>query len=696
MKAHIYSFLIVAAIIASPSLLAGQQEESARKRQQHLETILRLQDLRTTHDGKLLNLLSDKDPVVRERATLAFGSIQDTSVLTPLLFNLTEASVNVQLAAAFAIGQTAGALSRKGKEALEHELIWTRLEKSDAADRLIEEIGKFGTEQALTDLVLRFGSGSEHSRPLIMSIARFGIRNITTTEAINYLFRYLVPTESAGWQPVYALQRIGNHARTRELLGDLMPLARSNNAFVRMNFATLLGKIKDEERSLEPLLQLIDHDPDWRVRVNALKALANFNLQKNPEVIDSYRRSFTQDNVYIATTALSAFGSSGVKEDTSNQKIRRAFDALRQIAANKARGYLWQVQGEAALALAKLTGRSAAPFVHPNDYPQPLLQAMLLNALGLAGDPQTLKEISAHLGSDEPILRRAALEGLQNLGSKNTGDTLILTSAIDAAINALANGDVAVVTTAAALLGDSLFQRRTSVPHLLETLTHLRVPDDVEAMQEISSTLGKLGDERAVPALEQLLASRDRSVANAAANALATITGKSYSDSITKYDEPLYVDFDFDYLRLLPETLRVNIETIRGDISMELYTEIAPFTVMSMVKLATQRGFYRGLPFHRVVPNFVIQGGDPRGDGWGGPGYAIRSEFSPLTYETGTVGIASAGKDTEGSQFFITQSPQPHLDGRYTIVGKVVAGMDVVNRILVDDHIYEMDIQIVR
>jgi peptidylprolyl isomerase len=86
----------------------------------------------------------------------------------------------------------------------------------------------------------------------------------------------------------------------------------------------------------------------------------------------------------------------------------------------------------------------------------------------------------------------------------------------------------------------------------------------------------------------------------------------------------------------------------------------------------------------------VVQGGDPRGDGWGGPGFAIRSEFSLRSYETGTVGIASAGKDTEGSQFFITHSPQPHLDGRYTIIGKVVAGMDVVGRLQVDDRIYDI------
>jgi len=98
--------------------------------------------------------------------------------------------------------------------------------------------------------------------------------------------------------------------------------------------------------------------------------------------------------------------------------------------------------------------------------------------------------------------------------------------------------------------------------------------------------------------------------------------------------------------------------------------------------------------FHRVVSNFVIQGGDPHGDGWGTPGFAIRSEFSTLKYdENGIVGMASAGKDTEGSQFFITHSPTPHLDGRYTIFGKVVNGIDVVNSILVGDEVVEVKIK---
>jgi peptidyl-prolyl cis-trans isomerase B (cyclophilin B) len=106
--------------------------------------------------------------------------------------------------------------------------------------------------------------------------------------------------------------------------------------------------------------------------------------------------------------------------------------------------------------------------------------------------------------------------------------------------------------------------------------------------------------------------------------------------------------------------------------------------VQNFVKLA-QSGFYDGKTFHRVVPNFVVQGGCPIGNGWGNPGYSIRSEDGPLRFDRGMVGMATEGKDTGGCQFFITHSPQPHLDGRYTIFGKVVQGMDVVDQLRVDD-----------
>ena len=129
-----------------------------------------------------------------------------------------------------------------------------------------------------------------------------------------------------------------------------------------------------------------------------------------------------------------------------------------------------------------------------------------------------------------------------------------------------------------------------------------------------------------------------------------------------------------------PVSTQVYIDTDKGTIQIELAVLDAPLTVDTFVTLA-RNGFFDGLPIHRVVPNYVIQGGDPRGDGEGGPGFTIRDEINQRPYLRGTVGMALDWADTGGSQFFITHAPQPHLDGRYTVFGRVVAGMDVVDRI---------------
>ena len=150
---------------------------------------------------------------------------------------------------------------------------------------------------------------------------------------------------------------------------------------------------------------------------------------------------------------------------------------------------------------------------------------------------------------------------------------------------------------------------------------------------------------------------------------------------------------DWTYLAGFGAAPRLVLETDRGRIVVRLAPEEAPLTVQTMARLA-QAGRYDGVPFHRVVPNFVIQGGDfTSGDGFGGPGFTIRSEFGEIPYRRGVIGMASAGKDTEGSQFFITHSPQPHLDGGYTSFGWVVEGMDAVDLIQVGDRIVRATVE---
>jgi peptidyl-prolyl cis-trans isomerase B (cyclophilin B) len=141
-------------------------------------------------------------------------------------------------------------------------------------------------------------------------------------------------------------------------------------------------------------------------------------------------------------------------------------------------------------------------------------------------------------------------------------------------------------------------------------------------------------------------------------------------------------------------TYPARIETEKGTIQVELYAQHAPQTVNNFIFLARE-GFYDGITFHRVIAGFVIQGGDPTGSGHGGPGYQFADETkgNPLKHETGSLSMANAGPNTNGSQFFITHAPQPHLDGKHTVFGKVVTGQDVVDAIRPGDKMLRVRVE---
>jgi peptidyl-prolyl cis-trans isomerase B (cyclophilin B) len=153
-----------------------------------------------------------------------------------------------------------------------------------------------------------------------------------------------------------------------------------------------------------------------------------------------------------------------------------------------------------------------------------------------------------------------------------------------------------------------------------------------------------------------------------------------------KSPPPLAIDAQRSY--------RARIETERGTIAIDLYPQHAPQTVNNFVFLA-RAGFYDGVAFHRVIANFMVQGGDPTGSGRGGPGYRFADELqgNPLKHGAGVLSMANAGPDTNGSQFFITHAPQPHLDGRHTVFGQVVSGQEVVDAIRQGDRMLRVAIE---
>jgi cyclophilin family peptidyl-prolyl cis-trans isomerase len=200
------------------------------------------------------------------------------------------------------------------------------------------------------------------------------------------------------------------------------------------------------------------------------------------------------------------------------------------------------------------------------------------------------------------------------------------------------------------------------------------------ARAAILAALVAYGRDAAQPLLTEALADKDWAVRVRAASLLTEMDPAAGArEKIRPAPSTRSVDwYERAALTTPPVSTQAFIDTDRGTIQLELAVLDAPVTVDTFVTLA-RRGFYDGLPIHRVVPDFVIQGGDPRGDGEGGPGYTIRDEINQRPYVRGTVGMALDWADTGGSQFFITHSPQPHLDGRYTVFGQVVTGMDVVD-----------------
>ena len=157
--------------------------------------------------------------------------------------------------------------------------------------------------------------------------------------------------------------------------------------------------------------------------------------------------------------------------------------------------------------------------------------------------------------------------------------------------------------------------------------------------------------------------------------------------NIKQYPSPPQMQIDSNH------TYTVSMQTTKGEIVLELYPQHAPKTVNNFIFLAKE-GFYNGVEFHRVIPNFVIQGGDPTGTGRGGPGYRFADELlnNPLKHEAGVISMANAGPNTNGSQFFITHSPQPHLNGKHTVFGKVIKGKDVVDAIKQGDKIVSLTV----
>lgn len=573
---------------------------------------------------------------------------------------------------------------------------------------ILESLGKTGNADALNTVVSYNSDNGVINTAIAYSIDKFARRHIVNHDAVSKLSFLILSTADTNVQRncANALFSIVSQNFQASADSDIIFLTSSQDPYTRMKAFGAVGYLLDPSYA-DRLTESLKTEPDWRVRVNIIYSMGRLKYDSNytnENLCSSLLNAVDDANDNVSIAALQALG----KIYSANKS-----DALLPQIAMKLQWFMipnravnWSVIVEAVKAYGrifrdKVKDELLSFYKTTDDYD---LKAAVISSFAYMNNVMVYKDIRKAISEDVQkyneqnkiksgemltgkqltILYRAFCEMLVKLyGRTDTSEynniRLILTEF-------LGSKDPMIINTCLeALLQPAFLKYKAETSQVVwYEYQNLTYPKDKLVMLIFIPALGELGVKDAVKTLEENLHSKDYDIASASADALKEITKIDYRDKITAQE--FHTDFDWNYIDSLAYKKMVVIRTNLGDIKIELFPNEAPFTVQNFLKLAEKK-YYDGIIFHRVVPNFVIQAGDPTGTGFGGPDYSIRTEISQLKFETGTLGMASAGKDTEGSQFFITHSPQPHLDGKYTVFGRVIDGMDIVDRIQVGDYI---------
>ena len=691
---------------------APKGRAAARVPQETLLQIMAAEDERRWEDSDLGRLLADANPAVRRRAALAAGRIGDEGAVAPLSSLLNgDRDESVRATAAFALGEVEG---EGGAGALLEAL---RLSKSpDVRARALEALGKIAAAlpEARAEAKKRAADAvnaalaAEHrlakpDRTLVLLGLTAMLRARPEGGARTVALFLTSPDGRVRADAANALARMRakeSLERVRAMLaGDADPVARANAARV-------LGAAEDAA-GLDVLLQRAENDTDSRVRVSAVRALAQLKDKRAADVLvrrggllfAEYRSARTGGAANPAEVNELLEVATAVGRVLPNSNDERALTLLR---AMREAGV---VAPEVETALARvapsqyLRDRGVADFVsRATSHKDPTVTWQKVSAVA-QGLGEMAGVTSAQVGNSVVSLQADAQIALRTLVQSPHTPPSALPDLLRA-LAAFKPADLAAVARAA-LKADDVIARATAADILSE------LPPDAETAGALAAALPRaLADEMDDAALSVLGALSKQpgeeataAVRHALENSTDYLVRRRAADILRGRAggarEPRRVETvntrnrREDYERAaarIGKAVRAVVSTDKGAVTIELLPEDAPLTVDNFVQLA-RRNYFNGVLFHRVVPNFVIQGGDPRGDGSGGPGYQIRCEINTVPYGRGAVGMALSGKDTGGSQWFVTHSPQPHLDGGYTVFGRVVEGMEVVDRIARGDRI---------
>lgn len=644
-------------------------------------------ELQTRRDGGgLAAFLTHGTPGIRARAALALASVQDPEQWEVLQGLLADPAASVRRDAAFALGQIPhpdGGVALL--EALEEE------GEPAVRLRLIEALGKQGGDLAAEGL-LELDPGPEERPVHLMALARlalntegFPVAGLVATLARNLYSGDDRVREVAAYyfgrapDPQVWLAAV-------DVIREAMEIMELD-APALMHLATALGQLRDPEDRTR-LIRLLEGGEDWRIRTNAARGLAApvfLEAQGTRSALWQAMESDPSEHVAVAA-AESLTAGFQVPEAVLEQargwiqrdpvRWRAQFPFLRPLATAG--------QGEAVVAWTRQQAREG----------EVMAVVRGLEVVAAMNGPEITGILFEMADHPEREIRAAAVASLAGRWPRELGGGQELDRYVDLFAREIGTDIPLAASAAAGALGHPVFHAYGSVQILRDAWEVRGLPwitsDQAVGMQEIPvleallEAMGVAGDPQVLPILEDALSAPDHRIRRAAAQAWQELTGQEVRGLDIPDPERMP---DLAVLEVLGPEPELVLDTSRGRVILRLVPDQAPLTVTTVAELANG-GVYDETRFHRVIPNFVVQGGDVGvGDGTGGPGYAIRSEFTQIPFLRGVIGMASSGKDTEGSQFYLTHSMQPHLDGGYTAFGWVVSGEDILDLILEGDRI---------
>ncbi len=606
----------------------------------------------------LLGFFDHHDPTYRYLAAGAFASIQDPTYVEALIPLLEDPMDSVKQMAAYALGQL-GDVRAESALISAFQAVDTTNTNHILNETILEAVGKCASASylPLISSVSTYKKTDDHLlRGQAKAIYRYMLRDVVVEEGTAKMIELLADPDIDKSTRVYAAAYL-SRAKDLDLSGsaDLLSLVFENetNADIKLFLPQVLLKTQDAGAA-NLLNKVLRSDADHRLRCNIIKAFGstNYRLYRN-----NIQSRIHDRNIHVATTAAETILQFGEA---------RYWKSYMTLSLGE---FPWQIKTALLHAVSKFIPAGNDMFRNINE--DLLMQryresnsvyqkAAAVEAL--AEYPGRYKFIISELDKNEdPVIRTGCIQGLITIVRKPVFNRLSRTlreAVVSTLHKALLSGDVGEVEIAANIL---------KMPQI--NLTRYQI-DTQTIRQQIK---------------ERLQLPRD-------IEAYLAIFPNSEEIKPGGRDYLFTHGLDWKLLSQLGDTVSVSMETNRGTIDLELYPKMAPGTVANFVDLVNVN-YYADKPIHRVVPGFVIQGGCNRGDGYGSLDYNIRSDLSQVYYDQpGYIGMASAGNHTESAQWFITQGPTPHLDGKYSLFGKVIDGLDVIYATQIGDKIQSIRI----